>query len=493
MTISGIGGQSQSMVRALIGMRTMLADLQRQMTTGKKTDSYAGLGVDRGLAVTLRAQLAARKGYNDSIVNAGTRIDIAQSALTRISAVGREIKTASGQMSSEGQRATAKESAKNAIDEILGLLNSQAGDRYLFSGLATDRPATETVDAILHGDNLRAGLEQVIAERKLADLGADGLGRLAVTAPASAAMQVEEDAASPFGFKLAGIASSLSGASVAAPGGSPQVMSVELAENPKAGETLNLSFTLPDGSTETVTLTATSSQTPAAGEFSICADPAETAENLRAATRNAIGGLARSSLTIASAIAASGNFFAVDGANSPLRVDGSPFESATALVAGTPENTVFWYKGEAGSQPARSTAKAGIDQSIAVDYGLRANEAGIAKLVGKVALLALSPFSESDPDIAKQSAALSARLSSALALPSGIDTIQAELAGARNAIKAAQTRHQESRATLADMLSGIEGVSNEEVAARILALQTRLEASLQTTAILYKTSLLNYI
>jgi len=43
------------------------------------------------------------------------------------------------------------------------------------------------------------------------------------------------------------------------------------------------------------------------------------------------------------------------------------------------------------------------------------------------------------------------------------------------------------------MLSGIEGVSNEEVAARILALQTRLEASLQTTAILYKTSLLNYI
>jgi flagellar hook-associated protein 3 FlgL len=43
------------------------------------------------------------------------------------------------------------------------------------------------------------------------------------------------------------------------------------------------------------------------------------------------------------------------------------------------------------------------------------------------------------------------------------------------------------------MLEQIEGVPTEEVGARILALQTRLQASLQTTSLLFKTSLVNYI
>ena len=43
------------------------------------------------------------------------------------------------------------------------------------------------------------------------------------------------------------------------------------------------------------------------------------------------------------------------------------------------------------------------------------------------------------------------------------------------------------------MLQQIEGVSNEDVAATIMALQTRLQASLQTTALLYETSLVKFI
>ena len=35
----------------------------------------------------------------------------------------------------------------------------------------------------MNGDGARAGLKQIIAERKQADLGADGLGRLVISAP----------------------------------------------------------------------------------------------------------------------------------------------------------------------------------------------------------------------------------------------------------------------------------------------------------------------
>ena len=55
----------------------------------------------------------------------------------------------------------------------------------------------------------------------------------------------------------------------------------------------------------------------------------------------------------------------------------SPFYAATGMVAGTAANTVIWYTGETGTDPARSTATAKIDQSLSVSYGARANEDAI--------------------------------------------------------------------------------------------------------------------
>jgi hypothetical protein len=46
---------------------------------------------------------------------------------------------------------------------------------------------------------------------------------------------------------------------------------------------------------------------------------------------------------------------------------------------------------------------------------------------------------------------------------------------------------------LGDFLQTIEGVSNEQVGTEMLALQTRMQASMQTTAMLFQTSLVNYL
>ncbi len=74
-----------------------------------------------------------------------------------------------------------------------------------------------------------------------------------------------------------------------------------------------------------------------------------------------------------------------------------------------------------------------------------------------------------------------------------VEDIEAELAGAQQTLAAATDRHQQTKSTLSDLLQQIEGVPTEDVAAQIMALQTRLQASLQTTSLLYKTSLVNYI
>ena len=80
--------------------------------------------------------------------------------------------------------------------------------------------------------------------------------------------------------------------------------------------------------------------------------------------------LADTALAAASAVAAADNFF------NGIRRNASPARrsTATALVAGTSADTVSWYTGENGPDPARSTATARIDTSITVDYGMRANE-----------------------------------------------------------------------------------------------------------------------
>jgi flagellin-like hook-associated protein FlgL len=238
------------------------------------------------------------------------------------------------------------------------------------------------------------------------------------------------------------------------------------------------------------------SNPPAAGEFSIGADSTATAANLQAALTTEIGGLARTALSAASALAAADNFFNIDAANPPLRVAGPPFDTATGLVAGTDADTVTWYIGEAGSQPARTTATAKVDQSISVQYGTRANEEGIRWQVQNVAALAAISMANGDPDSSARAAALTSRLRTAFdASPDkqSVEQIQTELAGAQTSLKAATARHQQTNTTLSNLLQEIEGVSNEEVAAKILALQTSLQASLQTTAKLFQTSILNYL
>jgi flagellar hook-associated protein 3 FlgL len=259
---------------------------------------------------------------------------------------------------------------------------------------------------------------------------------------------------------------------------------------------VRVTLDLPDGSTETITLTATASATPGAGEFSIGADSTATRANLQAALTGAIGGVARTALSAASALAAADNFFNTDAANPPQRVAGPPFDSATGYVAGTATDTVMWYTGEAGSQSARSTATARVDQSIAIQYGLRANEEGIRWQLQNVAALAAISMPGNDPDADGRAAALTTRIRGALDVPPGtpsVQSIQAELAGAQMSLEAAKDRHQQTKATLSNLLQDIEGVTNEEVAAKILALQTNLQASLQTTANLFQMSILNYL
>jgi flagellin-like hook-associated protein FlgL len=488
-------------VQSLVNMRQQLDDLQRQLSTGKKADTYAGLGLNRGLTVGLNSRLSALQSYDDTIDIVGVRLDLARAALGQIDDIGHSVKKVTAQsvfaIDASGQTQDQR-TAYSQLDFVLSTLNTQTGDRYLFSGKSGDKPPVESTDHIINGDGARAGLKQVISERGQADLGANGLGRLVIPAAAGSTVSVAEDVAgSPFGLKLSTVSSSLTNAVVTGPAGVPPGISVSLGGgNPINGDTITFAFALPDGTSANLVLKATTSATPGPNQFSIGANPAATATNLQAALTAGVGQIAGSSLAAASAMTASNAFFSADASQPPQRVAGPPFATATALAAGSAADTMIWYTGDAGSDAARSTSAARIDPSISVLYGMRANEQALRLAVQNIAVFAATTYSPTDANAGASYNALKQRVSTALDGAPGqqkITDIHFEIASAQNALTAAKARHQQTKATLSDLLQSIESVPPEQVGARILALQTNLQAALQTTALLFKTSLVNYI
>src|SRR6202162_3841695 len=295
--------------QSLVTLKDQLTSLQSQLTTGKKSTSYAGMGVNEGFAIAARAQLANISAFSDTMSNINTNIGIANTALQSMVDIGTTVLNSANSsmqgLNSAGQT-IAQQTATSQLSSMLGILNMQAGDRYLFSGSAINTPSVASIDNILNGTTSQAGLKQVLSERQQADLGASGLGRLIVASPSTTSVQVVEDAAgSPFGLKLSAVSSSLTSATVTGPAGSPSGVSISLgATNPNDGDKVSFAFNLPDGTTESIQLTASSAPPPPTGSFAIGATPAATAANLKAALTTAIGTLANTSLVAASAIEA---------------------------------------------------------------------------------------------------------------------------------------------------------------------------------------------
>jgi flagellar hook-associated protein 3 FlgL len=493
MAINGIGYGSTVLGQSVRSLNDQLTTLSAQLTTGKKATTYAGMGVNEGFAIAARAQLSNISAFTDTMTKINTTISVANTALQSLVDIGTQVQNAaaaaSQALNSSGQ-SIAQQNAGAQLGSMLGILNTQSGDRYIFSGAAIDTPAVTDADTLLNGSGAQAGLKQVISERQQADLGG-GLGRLVLSAPATSPITVAEDVApSMFGLKLNSVSSSLTGATVTGPAGSPPTVSIALGANPNSGDQISLKFNLPDGSTETIQLTASSAVPTPANSFAIGATPAATSANLNAALNGAIGTLANTSLVVASAIAATGDFFA----DPPQRVAGTPLATATALTNGTAANTVSWYTGENGAGSARASSMARIDQSITVQYGARASEQAIRAQLQSVAVLAA--VTSTGPNAAAQVAALSQRVTQNLTAQPGqqtIQDIQAEFSIAQTTMKDATARQKQTQAMLQNIVDQAESVSPDQVASQILALQTALQASYQTTSMLSQLSLTKFL
>lgn len=500
-TITGLTSSAAIRAQMLMQMQQQLNDLSTQLSTGKQAQTYGGLGIDRGLDVNIRGSLARLSSYEEAITTVSTRVQLQNTSLDRLNTITQNARSATLQpldftLIANGQTNTQIQ-AKNNLDEALSLLNQKAGNTYLFSGSATDTPATDTIDHILNGNGQAAGLKQVISERLQADQGADGRGRLAAPTATGDVVKLAEDGTHPFGFKLAGATTTIAGATVSGPTGSPPSLSIDFGgNNPPDGASVQVQFTLPDGTSSTISLTASSAVPTPDGSFAIGATAANTAANLASALDAKIQGLAKTDLAAASAVAASNGFFNIDAGHPPQRVNGPPFDTATAMRDATATDTVRWYTGDDATNDPRATMKARVDDAITVNYGIRGNEEALRNSVQNFATFAAVSFSASDSSARDRYNALTQRIGANLAPSSSvqqISSIQTEIAGANLAANAAKTRIEDKKPILQGVLDNIENADPNQVGVQLLALQTQMQASLQTTAMLSKLSLVNFM
>ncbi len=351
MSISSINYSSSVLGAQIRNINQQLTDLSTQLATGKLSQNYSGMGTNEGFAIAGRSQLSNIAAYTDTITNVNVNINLANTALQSLTTIRNTVQTGSASTAQDlnvNGQTVAQNTAASQFSSMVGVLNTQSGNRYLFSGTAFNTQSVANAGDIINGTTTQAGFKTVMAERQAADLGANGMGRLVQTQPTPSSVRVSEDVAgSPFGMKIAAVSSTLTGATVTGPSGSPVSFSVDLnGLNPNDGDKLSVQFTLPDGTTGQVDLTASTATPTPIGSFAIDATtPANTAANLNTALNTAITKLANTSLVAASAITAGDNFFntASSAIGAPVNNQAAPpapISGATALSGASPSNSI---------------------------------------------------------------------------------------------------------------------------------------------------------
>ncbi|WP_119308105.1 hypothetical protein [Cohaesibacter haloalkalitolerans] len=498
--IGTLNGYSSSvMMNVLKNNSSLMQDLTIQLSTGKKSQTYGGLGRDVGLTLDLRSQIGAISGYQTNIEQAQLQINMMNVALERIVDMGADVSgSATGTQYdiTSNNQSVAQATSGTLVREMIGLLNTEVDGDFVFSGTTTDVVPAASYDRIVYGYGGEDGLLTVTDERIRADAGADGLGRLDLTAAGPTFTIAEQ--ATDFGYKLSAVTSTLSNVTVNGPAGSPAGIDVTVTGTPEPGQVLSFTFDMPDGSIEIIKLTGQDGPTDASeGQFSINGAPDVVAASIRDVLAFQLGKNVATEGEAASRIQASLDFFMTSNDGEPKRVVGTP-ETATTLdtatAAGKP--TLNWYAGDNSTVKSRDTATVMIDNRLSVSYGARANEDSIARQLAYMTAFSLPTYEQnSDTDKARYTHFADAVSAGLASVNQGdvVKTTLTEIGVASKAMKDANSRHITSKSMLQTTLSEKEGINREEVAAKIMTIKTTIEASYQAASMMYNLSLTNFI
>lgn len=154
MTRISVGDASLTNILARQGadLRGQVQRASQEVATGKHSDIGAALRGDFSPLLAIDASLSRLAAYATNTTDAAFQTAAQQSAITGLSQLASGISTtllAAKDFSTPAQIATLGADAKGRLATAIGLLNTQASGRAVFSGTATDTISLGSVDDLL--------------------------------------------------------------------------------------------------------------------------------------------------------------------------------------------------------------------------------------------------------------------------------------------------------------------------------------------------------
>lgn len=511
MPVSSVTTSRTYLIQQLGQLNDTLAEKTTQLARGKVGTTYGDVGDRRLLDIQLTQKVGMIETYQQTITISNLHLQTGTMSLDRLEEIRQDSKSALDTndfiIQDDGQTQT-QSRAELLLNETLNILNTEVAGYYVFGGTDAVNDPVATIDAILDGANGLDGLRTYMSEFASANLGTNENGRLDTSAlvtnyagavPTDSTFTIAEDGAHDFGFDISAVTSTLTNVAVTGPlAADPDSFDVQFTGQPELGETISLDLTLPPDHTDTITIEFTAAATAEEeGTFAIGADLEETAQNLRDALEAEIEKQAQTTLRAVSDEWAAEEFFTTYNGEEPQRIDGPPFDTATALTAGG-STTVEWYTGRNDTtDDPRTDKNAVIDSNLTVNYGVRANETALRELVQSLAAFVAADFSGGTQTDEEYYNALSTNLRTTLQPPgveqSGIVDIATDIAITHRTVSLTDDRHVQMKSTYEGTITEIEGIDQDLIAAEILQLQTNIEVSYRASSIVFNLTLSDYL
>ena len=140
-------------------VREQYDQVNEQVASGLVSDTYSGLGNQARTSLSLAPAIAHQAAWSQNIDAAQGRLDVTQSAMSSISSITSKIfaSLATYNASNPTSVQSLAGDAKNALQQIGDLLNSQSGDIYVFAGQDTSTAPISNTDPTSMSTGLLSG------------------------------------------------------------------------------------------------------------------------------------------------------------------------------------------------------------------------------------------------------------------------------------------------------------------------------------------------
>ena len=142
MAASRVSTLAQQQLITSNALRTQrnVNDLQVQIASGKKTQSFSGIAENAGRLVNLKSELSQAEQFIQNITITEKRLDLMAFAMDQIEGIARKARTdfATALNGSEADDIQLSLMAQASLDQIVEIFNTKDDSRFLFSGGAIE-------------------------------------------------------------------------------------------------------------------------------------------------------------------------------------------------------------------------------------------------------------------------------------------------------------------------------------------------------------------